>query len=92
MGFRGNPKLAGVVFDVQGNTSKMTVQFKLNVKRCSEYAGSKFKDDPAGAVAAIQTRTAPINVKPTKPTKGSSKVNIIIWKWEYTDFKRKERI
>ena len=33
--FRGNPKLAGVMFDVQRNTSKMTVQFKMHVERCS---------------------------------------------------------
>jgi hypothetical protein len=28
-GFRGNPKLVGAVFDVQGNDAKMTAQFKL---------------------------------------------------------------
>ena len=61
-GFRGmNPKLAGVIFDMQGSAAKMTVQFKMNMKRCSKFAGSEFKDDPAGAAAAIRTRSAPSN-------------------------------
>ena len=89
-----NPKLAGVIFNMTGSASKMTVQFKLNMERCSEFAGSEFKDDPAGAAAAIRTRTAPSNQEPTKPIKGAEngEVELIIWKEEYTDFKRKERI
>ena len=70
----------------------MTVQFKLNVEQYSEYFGSKFKDDPVEAVAAIRTKTGPMIVEPTKPTKGSDEVNVIIWKDDYLEFKRKERI
>ena len=91
-GFRGNSKYAGVVFNVQGNAFKMMVQFKMNVERCSKYAGRKFKDDPAGAAAAIRTRTAPSILEPKKPKKGSRKVDIIIWKDDYLKYKRKEKI
>ena len=53
-GLHGNPKLEGFLFDVLGNASKMAVRFKICVERCSEYAGSEFKDDPVGAAAAIK--------------------------------------
>jgi hypothetical protein len=66
-----NPKLAGVIFDVQGNASEITFQFKLNVEQCPNFLGNKFKDNPAGATAAIRTRTAPANIKPTTPMKRS---------------------
>ena len=66
-----NSKLAGVIFDLQGNGSKMIVQFKLNIERCSEFVGSKFKGELVGAAAAIRTRTAPANIKPTTPMKRS---------------------
>ena len=54
-GVHGNPKLKGVVFDVLGNASKIAVCFKINVEQCSECAGSEFKDNLVGAVAAIKT-------------------------------------
>ena len=85
-GIHGNPKLEGVVFDVLGNASKMAVLFKINVKRCSEYAGSEFKDDPAGAAAAIRNQSTPSNLEPKKPVVGASKVDIIIWKDDYCLF------
>ena len=75
-----------------GNVSKMAVCFKINVERCSENAGSEFKDDPTGAAAVIQTRIEPTNPEQKKPESGASKVSIIIWKADYTDFKQKERI
>ena len=52
-GIHGNSKLEGVVFNVLGNTLKIAVRFKINVERCSEYAGSEFKDNPVGATTAI---------------------------------------
>ena len=71
----------------------MTVQFKMNMDRCSEFAGSEFKDCPAGAAAAIRTSSAPSNAEPTTPIKGtSSNIDVVIWKEEYTEYKRKERI
>ena len=73
-----NPKLDGVIFDLQSNESKMMVQFKLNIERCSKFVGSKFKDNSAGAAATIRTRTAAANVEPRTLVKGSSKVNVII--------------
>ena len=78
LGIHGNPKLQGAVFNVLGNTSKMAVCVKKNVERCSKYTESKFKGNPAGAVAAIQTKTKPSNPEPKKPEKDASKVNIII--------------
>ena len=56
-GIHRHPKLKGVVFDVLCNASKMAVRFKINVERSFKYTGSDFKDDPAGAAVAIQTRT-----------------------------------
>ena len=91
-GFHGNPKLEGVIFDVLGNASKMAVRFKICTERCSEYAGSEFKDDPAGAAAAIRNRSAPTNIEPKKPTDKTSEINVIIWKDEYTKYKKKERV
>jgi hypothetical protein len=91
-GIHGFPELEGVVFDVLRNTSKMAVRFKINVERCSKYTGSEFKDDPAGAAAAIRTRTKPPNPEPAKPVKGTSKVDVIIRKDAYLDFKRRERV
>jgi hypothetical protein len=64
--------LAGAVFEVQRNTSNMTVQFKMNVERCSEYKERKFKGDTAGAAAVIKLKTTPTILEPTKPVKGSS--------------------
>ena len=55
LGIIGNPKLGGVMSDVLGNTSKIAVCFKINVEQCSECAGSEFKDNLVGAVAAIKT-------------------------------------
>ena len=52
-GITGNLKLKGFVFDVWGNASAVVVLFKIKVEQCSEYTGSKFKDNPTGAVAAI---------------------------------------
>ena len=85
-------ELEGVVFDVFGNASKTAVRFKLNVECCSKYVGSESKDDPAGAAAAIRTRSVPENAEPKKPAKDTSEVNVIIWKEDFTDFKRKEHI
>ena len=82
----------GAVFGVQDNVLNMTIPFKLNVERCSKFSGSKFKDNLAGAATAIRTRTAPANVKPKTPGSGFSKVNVIIWKEDLTNYKRKERI
>jgi hypothetical protein len=87
-----NPKLKGVVFNVQGNGLNVAVQFKLNVEQCSKFFGSEFKDNPAGVAAAIRTRPAPVNVKLKTPKAGSSKADVIITKEEYTNFKCKERI
>jgi hypothetical protein len=67
----------------------MIVQFKLNIERCSEFVGSKFKGELVGAAAAIRTRTAPADVEPRTPVNGSNKVNVIIWKEECTNFKCK---
>ena len=92
MGIHGNPKLDGVAFDVLGNALKMPVRFKIIVEQCSKYAGSEFKDNPAGAAAAIQTRTKSTTPKPKQPKSGASKVNVIIWKEKYLGFKQKERI
>ena len=91
-GIHGNHKLEGVVFDVLGNASTKAMRFKINVERCSEYAGSEFKDDPAGAAVAIRTRSTPPNLKPTKPEAGASEVNAIIWKDDYIEYKKKERV
>ena len=91
-GVHGNPKLEGVVFDVLGNASKMAVRFKINLERGSKYAGSEFKDNPAEAAAAIRTRARPLNLEPTKPGKSASKVGVIIWKDDYIEFKKKERM
>ena len=86
----GNPKLKGVVFDVLHNALKMAVRFKINVERCSKYAGSKFKDNPAGAAATIRTRMKRSNPEPTKPVKGASKVDIIMLKNDYINYRRME--
>ena len=90
-GIYGNPKLEGVVFDVLDNASKMAVRFKICVERCSEYMGSKFKDDPVGAAAVIRNQSAPTNLEPKKPGDKATEVDVIIWKDEYTEYKRKER-
>ena len=90
-GFHGNPKLKGVVSDMLRNASKMAVRFKICTERCSEYAGSEFKDNPAGAAAAIRNRSAPTNIEPKKPTDKASKIDVIIWKDEYKEYKKKER-
>ena len=79
-------------FEVLGNASKMAVLFKLNVERCSEYSGRKFKDDPTGATAAIRTQSVPENIKPAKFAKGTNKVDVMIWKEDFMDYRRKERI
>ena len=84
-GIHRNPKLEGVMFDVLGNALKMAVCLKINVERCSEYAGSEFKDDPVGAASAIQTRVKPPNPEPTKSKKEASEVDIIIWKDDYVN-------
>ena len=52
-GVHGNPKLEGIVFDVLGNAPKMAGHFKINLERCSEYAGSDLKDEPTGATVVI---------------------------------------
>ena len=70
----------------------MVVYFKPSVEHYSAYTGSKFKDDPAGAAAAIRTQMAPANIDPTKPVKDVSKIDIIVWKEDFTDYKLKERI
>jgi hypothetical protein len=62
------------------------------VERCSKYTGSEFKDNPVGTAASIQTRTKPSNLEPTKPEKDASEDDIIIWKDDCTDFRRKGRI
>ena len=90
-GFHGNLKLEGVIFDVLGNASKMAVRFKICTERCAEYAGSEFKDDPAGAGAAIRNRSAPTNLNPKKPTDMKNEIDVIIWKDEYIKYKKKER-
>ena len=90
-GFQGNPKLEGVIFDVLGNASKMAVRFKICTERCAEYAGSEFKDDPAGAAAAIRNRSAPTNLVPKMPTDMENEIDVIIWKDEYIEYKKKER-
>ena len=72
--------------------TQMALCLKINVERCSEYAGSEFKDDPAGAAAAIRTRTKPSNPDPTKPKKDAREVDIIIWKYNHTEYRRKEQI
>ena len=77
------------MFGVLDNASKMAVRFKINVGRCSKYAGSEFKDDPAGAAAVIRTRTTPPNLEPTKPKKDVSEVDITIWKDDYINYRRK---
>ena len=91
VGIHGNLKLEGVVFDVLGNASKMAVRFKIHVERCSEYAGSEFKDDPTGAAATIRNRSAPSNLEPKKPGKDATEVDVIIWKDDYTEYKKKKR-
>ena len=90
-GLYGNSKLEGFVFNVLGSASKMAVRFKINVERCSEYAGSEFKDDPAGAAAAIRNQSAPTNIEPKKPGEKATEVDVIIWKDDYTKYKKKER-
>ena len=80
------------MFDVLGNASKMAVRFKMNVERCSKYAGNEFKNDPAGVAAAIRTRTKPPNPEPTNPGKDTSEVDIITWKDDYIDYRRNERV
>ena len=43
-------------------------------------------------VVAIRTRTV-LNIELSKkPTKGSDKVDVVIWKDDYLEYKRKERI
>jgi hypothetical protein len=79
VGFRGtNLKLAEVIFDIQGKTSNMIIQFKMNLEQCSKFAGSKYKDNPSGATAAIRTRMEPSNVESTTPAKGANKLDITI--------------
>ena len=46
----------------------------------------------AEAAAAIRTRARPLNLEPTKPGKSASKVGVIIWKDDYIEFKKKERM
>ena len=75
------------MFVVLSSALQMAVCFKINVKRCSKYVGSEFKDDPAGTAAAIQTRTKPSNPEPKKSERGAIKAGVIIWKDKYLDFK-----
>ena len=58
----------------------MMAQFKLNVEWCSEFSGSKSKEDPTGAAAAIRTRTTILIIEPTTLNKDLSKVNVVLWK------------
>jgi hypothetical protein len=68
---------------MQGNASKMIIQFKMNIKRCPKYTGYEFKKDLSRVAAAIKTRTAPSNIEPDTPTKDTGEAVIVTWKENY---------